>query len=74
VLTLFGAGAVVLMLLSYALEQRDRRFVLAFACGCALSSAYGFLIGSIPFGMLEAVWTVVATRRFASRRDPVQVP
>jgi len=42
-LTAFGAGAVTFMMVMYALESRGRRFVLAFACGCALSSAYGFL-------------------------------
>jgi hypothetical protein len=45
-LTAFGAGAVTFMMVMYALESRGRRFVLAFACGCALSSAYGFLAGT----------------------------
>jgi hypothetical protein len=55
------------MVTAYALERRHRGFVLAFACGCALSSAYGFAIGSIPFGVVEAVWAAVALRRFATR-------
>jgi hypothetical protein len=38
-LTLFGALAVTFMMLMYALEHRHRGFVLAFACGCLLSSA-----------------------------------
>jgi hypothetical protein len=42
-LTLFGAVAVTFMMLMYALERRHRGFVLAFACGCALSSGYGSL-------------------------------
>jgi hypothetical protein len=65
VLTAFGASAVTFMMLMYALERRNRRFVLAFACGCALSSAYGFLAGTWPFGVVEAIWTAVALRRFA---------
>ncbi len=68
-LTFFGALAVTFMMLTYALESRDRRFVLAFACGCALSSAYGFLAGTWPFGVVEAIWAVVALRRFTHRLD-----
>jgi hypothetical protein len=66
VLTAFGATAVSFMMLMYALERRGRRFVLAFACGCALSSTYGFLAGTWPFGVVEAIWTLVALQRFRS--------
>jgi hypothetical protein len=66
-LTVFGAAAVTFMMLMYALERRARGFILAFACGCALSSAYGFLAGTWPFGVVEAVWALVAVKRF---RDP----
>jgi hypothetical protein len=61
----FGAGAVTIMVLAYALERRHRAFVALFAVGCALSSAYGFAIGSVPFGSVEALWSVFALRRFA---------
>jgi hypothetical protein len=67
-LTAFGATAVTFMMVMYALERRHRRFVLAFALGCALSSTYGFLAGTWPFGVVEAVWSVVALVRF--RRTP----
>ena len=67
VLTVFGACAVTFMMLMYALERRDQRFVLAFACGCLLSSAYGFLAGTWPFGVVEAIWSVVALRRYRTR-------
>ena len=63
-LTLFGALAVSFMMLMYALEHRDARFVLAFAFGCALSSAYGFLAGTWPFGVVEAIWAGIAVRRY----------
>jgi hypothetical protein len=63
-LTAFGAAAVTFMMLMYALERRHRRYILAFACGCALSSAYGFLAGTWPFGVVEAIWAVVALVRF----------
>jgi hypothetical protein len=71
VLTVFGAVAVTFMMLMYALERRGRRFVLAFACGCLLSSTYGFLAGTWPFGVLEAVWAVVALARWHTSKHPV---
>jgi hypothetical protein len=67
-LTLFGLVAVSLMLVTYALEDRSPWFVLAFAGTCALSSAYGFLAGTWPFGLVEAVWSLVAVRRWRRRR------
>jgi hypothetical protein len=64
VLTAFGASAVTFMMLMYALERRHRRFVLAFALGCALSSAYGFLAGTWPFGVVELIWAAIALHRY----------
>jgi hypothetical protein len=68
VLTLFGAAAVTFMMLMYALERRDPAFILAFACGCLLSSAYGFLAGTWPFGVVEAIWSVIAFRKWQNVR------
>jgi hypothetical protein len=48
VLTIFGARAVTFMVLMYALERRGRGLILAFACGCALSSVYGFSLAPGP--------------------------
>jgi hypothetical protein len=62
--TIYGVCAVSFMMVMYALEPRGRGFVLAFAAGCLLSSAYGFLSGAWPFGVVEAVWAVVAVRRY----------
>jgi hypothetical protein len=69
VLTTFGAAAVTFMMLMYALERRGPRFVLAFAFGCALSSVYGFLAGTWPFGIVEAIWAVIALRRYGEQRS-----
>jgi hypothetical protein len=66
--TLFGVLAVSFMMVMYAFEQRRPVFVLAFAAGCLLSSAYGFLSGAWPFGVVELIWSVVAVRRYQSRR------
>lgn len=65
-LTLFGLFAVSAMLATYALEKRSRWYVLAFAGACCLGSIYGFLQGAWPFGLVEAVWSLVALRRFAT--------
>ena len=67
-LTLFGLFAVSAMLVCYALEDRSRWFILAFAGACALGSVYGFLQGAWPFGLIEAVWAGVALRRWSLRR------
>lgn len=64
VVTVFGVIAVTFMMVMYALERRHRRFVLAFAVGCLLSSAYGFLSGAWPFGVVELIWSGVAVRRY----------
>jgi hypothetical protein len=64
VLTAFGVTALTFMMVMYALESRHRGFVLAFAVGCVLASAYGFLAGTWPFGVVEAIWAVIATNRY----------
>lgn len=67
-LTLFGLLAVSLMLVCYALESLSPWFVLAFAGACLLASAYGFLQGAWPFGVVEAIWSVVAFQRWRGLR------
>lgn len=66
-LTLFGLFAVSAMLAGYALEERGRVFTLLFAGACGLGSAYGFLQGAWPFGLVEAVWAAVALRKWRLR-------
>jgi hypothetical protein len=63
-LTSFGFFAVTVMLVTYALENRSHWFILAFAGGCVLGSIYGFLQGAWPFGLVEAIWSLVAVRRW----------
>ena len=69
VLSLFGLFAVTAMLVAYALEDRSHWFILAFAAACALGSAYGFLQGAWPFGLVEAIWAGVALRRWLIKRQ-----
>lgn len=66
-LTIFGLFAVTLMLVFYALEERNPLCILGFTAGCLLASVYGFLQGAWPFGVVEAIWAVVAVRRWRSR-------
>ena len=68
-LTLFGLFAVTAMLVTYALESRSTWFILAFALACVLGSAYGFLQGAWPFGVVEAIWSIVAVSRWWKARS-----
>jgi hypothetical protein len=63
-LTVFGACAVTIMMLCYALERRGSAFILVFALGCLGASAYGWLAGTWPFGIVEAIWAVIAFRKW----------
>jgi hypothetical protein len=67
-LTLYGACAVTFMMLMYALESRGPTFILAFACGRVLSSAYAFLSGAWPFGVVELIWSGVAVNRIRTEQ------
>ena len=66
-LTIYGVMSLTFMMVMYALEFRGRVFILAFALGCALSSVYGFLSGAWPFGVVEAIWSLIALRRWGQR-------
>jgi hypothetical protein len=61
---MFGLFAVTAMLVFYSLEDRRPLYVLCFAGACVLGSAYGFLQGAWPFGLVEAIWSAVALRRW----------
>jgi len=67
-LTVFGLFAVSAMMLCYAFEDRSRWLVLGFAVSCVLGSTYGFLQGAWPFGVVEAIWALVALRRWTKAR------
>ncbi|HEX8555497.1 MAG TPA: hypothetical protein VF695_12375 [Sphingomonas sp.] len=62
--TAFGLFAVSFMLVCYMLEDRARVWTLLFAAGCLMGSAYGFLQGAWPFGVVELIWSLVALRRW----------
>lgn len=67
-ITIYGVLALTFMMAMYALERRRPAFILAFAVGCLASAAYGFLAGAWPFGVVEAIWSVIAVRRYLATR------
>ena len=64
--TIYGVCVITFMMTMYALEQRHRGYIVAFAVLCVLSSVYGFLSGAWPFGVVELVWSGIALRRYFS--------
>jgi len=62
--TIYGVCALSFMMAMYAMERRGRQFIFLFALGCLLSSAYGFLAGAWPFGVVELIWSGIALRRW----------
>lgn len=70
-LTAFGLVAVTAMMVFYWLEERWAGFTLAFGIACLAASAYGWLSGAWPFGIVELVWAGLATVRWIRRIRPI---
>ena len=67
-LTAFGLFSLTAGLVCYALEKRSHWFILGFALACVGGAVYGFILpGAWPFGSVEAIWAVVAFRRWLKR-------
>jgi hypothetical protein len=73
-LTIFGLFAVTAMLVFYSLEDRHPVYIAGFAGACALGSIYGFLQGAWPFGIVEAIWSVVALLRWRRVTSSASLP
>lgn len=67
-LSLFGLAAVGASLLCYTMEAKSPWWTLGFAAANLAAAAYGFLQGAWPFGVVEAIWSVVALRRWWLKR------
>ncbi len=75
-LQVFGLSALGAGLVFYALENKYKWALLGFALACALGAVYGFLLRDAwPFGIVEAVWSLVALRRWSTwERDHFKQP
>lgn len=67
-LTLFGFTAIVIMLVAYILEERSTVWIFIFGTACVASSIYGWLAGTIPFGVVEIIWAIVAYVKWWKKR------
>lgn len=65
----FGFAAVASMVIMYALERRSSVYVLGFAISCAAAALYAALIRAWPFAAVEAIWSLVALRRWMRVRS-----
>ncbi len=72
-LTLFGSIAVSTMMVSYWLEPRSKWFVLLFAGGSAATALYSGLVEAYPITVIEALWTLIALRRFINKHQETLV-
>ncbi len=72
VLTAFGVVALTAMMVFYWLEPRRIGYTFAFGVACLAASAYGWIAGTWPFGVVEMVWAAVAFARWNSRRHSGQ--
>jgi hypothetical protein len=70
---IFGFIAVLVMVTSYAREHRSPTYILIFAAACLAAAIYAALIHSWPFASVEALWSVIAFRRWLHRRPPDRV-
>lgn len=62
------------MMLFYALEGRGAVYTLLFALACFMSSAYGWVAGTWPFGVVELIWGFIALRKWRLRIFRPQEP
>ena len=60
---------MTVMVVAYALERRSASYVLVFSLACMAAAVYAVLIGSWPFAAVEAIWSVIALRRWLDRRS-----
>lgn len=72
----FGLIAVSMMAACDTLEKRNVWFTLLFAVACFMGSAYGFMTGAWPFGLVEIFWGLLKIVHFVRdprrRKDPMR--
>lgn len=70
VLTAFGVVAAAVMVVSYAIEKRDRRWIAVFAMACVATAVYAIATNSWLFAVLEFIWAAIAVRRLQAISSP----
>lgn len=70
-LTILGSIAVSIMVVAYWLESRSPWFILIFAAASAATAIYSGLAEVYPIMVVEAIWSVIALRRFSQARREV---
>ncbi|MHB8360463.1 MAG: hypothetical protein ACYDAO_06455 [Thermoplasmataceae archaeon] len=74
-LNLYGSAVLILMLIFYLREDKSTMFTFLFGVTCIGSSVYGFLAGTWPFGVIEAVWGIFSFNKFRNlRRQNKKLP
>ena len=63
----FGVTAAALLVVTYALEARSAWFVFGFAVACIGVASYAVATDAWLFAVLEALWALVALRRWRLR-------
>jgi hypothetical protein len=66
-LTAFGTIAVSVMLIAYWQEPRSKWWIAVFADGSAATATYSGFVEAWPVLGVEALWSLVALRRFWQR-------
>lgn len=66
-INIMGAIAVTVMMLAYIGEEKGSGYTFLFGLSCLGASAYGWVSGTWPFGIIEAVWAVFAFRKWRRR-------
>jgi len=63
-----GIIAISIMVISYALQDRNPGYIALFSFGCATAAIYAVLINAYPFAIAESIWSLVAFSRWKKTR------
>ncbi len=70
----YGSVVLIIMMIFYIYENRRPLFTFLFGVMCLGSSAYGFLAGTWPFGVIEIIWAAFSFRKYLSLRGKPNQP
>ena len=63
-LNIYGISILTIMMILYSMERKSIIFTLLFGFSCVGTSLYGFMAGTWPFGIIEAIWSLIAFRKY----------